>query len=234
MKLYLDASAGLSGDMMLAAMIDLGLPVAEILEALQPLGLSGVKILGERGKRGTRLHYQFPRAIRLPRRIQELRRWMEQSALKRSLKGKMIRILQKIGQAEAAAHGTSIDHVRLHQLARPAVWINVAGFLTGLERWRISRLYVSRIPLGSLHRNGSGRLIPRPGPATERLLKGFRIRRLNDPFEWTTPTGAALLTCFGSREEAPPFRVKGIGHGVGQGRPPRGEGRLRLFLGEIA
>ncbi len=242
--LYVDASAGVSGDMLLAAMLNLGFPLQRLQRLLRRLNLGDVRIVTERVRDERAVaRDRETRAIRLsvdegsigrilPTRAGEVIRWVEQSDLDPSIRKSITRVWTILAKAEGYVHGVPWNEVQFHQVGRPDTWVSFCGFCAGLSHFRVQSLFVNPIPVGHFHQgHGGGRCLT-PGPATLRLLRNFPIVHRKDRFEWTTPTGAALLSAFGSLNPAPPFKVLGIGHGAGHGSPSPGRGFLRLLLGQ--
>ena len=236
MLLYVDAAAGVSGDMLLAGFLDMGLSAASLRQALDDLGLPGIRIHRRRirsaGIRATQISIvqRSPRA-RLPKVAGELIDWVRRSRLSRSLKRSVSQALGRLARAESEVHHSPWRRALFHQLAQVDTLVDITGFCVGLEAFRIQSVYASKIPLGNSYQDARGRWQPRPGPATRVLLRWFPTERFSDRFEWTTPTGATLLAAFGVPDPPPPFEVKGIGRSVGHRRPPRGPSVLKLLWG---
>ena len=235
MILLVDCPAGASGDMLLAGMLDLGLPAAEVRHSLRALGLGGAELRAERvrvgGVRARRAKVRCRGRAGLPREAGELIRRIRESALAPALRARVTRVFSRLASAEAAAHRVPAARVRFHQLAGADTLAAVAGFCAGLERFKVRAVHVGPVPVGAWHLGHQGKGIPRPGPATLHLLKGFPLRRREGRFEWTTPTAAALLASFGSPAPPPLFRVERIGHAAGHRAAPGGPLPLTLLLG---
>ena len=220
MILAVDASAGVSGDMLLAGFLDLGLPLPRLQRILSDLGVSGVEVGLHRIARGRDQALQVffrkgTSASDIPNRGFELLQWVNQSRCDASIKRDALRVLNNLLRAEGAAHGVSWKRVILHQLADLDTVVNIVGFCAGLAFFRVQAVYVSPIPVGPWHQDPHGQWKASPGPATQWLLRDLIMDQRETRFEWTTPPGAALLSTFGSHRPAPPFRLHKIGHGVG-------------------
>lgn len=235
--LYIDASGGASADMLLAGLLDLGLPAQGLEHAVRRVVSGTARVRGERverdGIRGLRLGLRVRLRRPLPRVAGEVVGRVEGSGLQAGLRKRIARVWRVLAAAEGRVHGVGWRRVRFRQVGEVDTWVCFAGFCAGLAHFRARQLFVGPVRLGSFHRDHDGRARREPGPATAHLLKGFRVARTGDAFEWTTPTGAALLAAFGSPAAPPVFRVLRIGHGFGHLNPPAGCGVVRVILGEL-
>lgn len=242
MILYIDASAGLSSDMLLAGLIDLGLPLSRVRDSFRLLGLpvpdirvrpvfrEGTRALQVFISSASRRSQEISDFVRRPAKLIRL---VRDSRLPPGQKRLLIRALRLLTQAEAGAHGVPAGKVVLHQIAGPDTLAALAGFAAGLDHFQVQAVHASPVPVGSLHKGPHGKVYFYPGPAASRLLQGFRVRRRPERFEWTTPTGALFLSAFGLRTPAPALRIIRSGSSVGHGRPPSGPSILHLLLGEV-
>ncbi len=234
MILFLDCAAGLSGDMLLAGFLDMGLPLGRLRQVLDQLGLGKIRIRVERVRR------DGVKAVRIsvsggsrysPQPAQRLIRFVKESRLDSSMKRSIGQVLEALARAEGAAHGLPWRNAIFHQLARPDTLVDLAGFCAGLRHFRIDAVHTSAVPIGCCYQDPHGVWRRRPGPAVQRLLSRFPMVRLDEPFEWATPTGAALLASFASAAPSPPFQIFRIGHGIGHRSSAQGPATLRLLLG---
>lgn len=236
MILYLDASAGVSGDMLLAAFLDLGLPMEKVRAIVRSFQLEDVQVRFRRvvrdGLSGLQWipHSASERKIFAPDALNFLER-IRKTSLEPSLQGRMIRVVKILAQAEGAVHGTPWHRTHFRQLSHVDTLLNCAGVCAGLSHFRVKAFHTSVIPIGCRYQDHDGRLKNRPAPAVCRLLSSFPTRWVHVPFEWTTPTGAALLAGLATAEPPPPLRVVRIGQGAGQNHPPQGPRFLRMILG---
>ncbi len=222
--------------MLLAGWIDLGLPVSRITRLLGRLGFPSIGIRSKRLRRGGLAPLQV-KAVGSPgrtgefRQVEFLKDKIRHAKVPGPVRQGILRALEALARAESKVHGHAWKG-RLHQVGRADMVAAFAGFSLGLLESGVRRVYTSSIPLGRRHQDPSGIFRKTPGPATQRLLSRLPTQRRPEPFEWVTPTAAALLAAFGSPSPAPPFRVLRIGQAAGSGHPPCGSGVLRLFLGE--
>ncbi|MBI3616551.1 MAG: DUF111 family protein [Candidatus Omnitrophica bacterium] len=232
--LFVECSAGVSGDMLLAGFLSMGFPLTQLRRLIRQLGLDSVRIRVESVRRDSvtaaRISIRGNPAS-FPRRAVDLIRFVEESSLSSPVKRSLIRVLSVLTRAEAKAHGASWRQVQFHQLGRVDTLVNLAGLCAGLNYFSIGPVYASRIPLGCRFHDPHGNWQARPGPSTQWLLRRFKTVRRPEPFEWSTPTGAAFLSAFACPDPAPPFKVSRVGHAVGHGRPPTGPSVLRLLVG---
>lgn len=251
--LYLDAMAGISGDMTVAALIDLGLPLEHLLTELEKLGLpEGSFVLSatavqRRGMAG--LHFN----VRLPdeahhhsgehghhhhhhahRSYADIREMIAQSDLSVQAKGVAQRIFLRLAEAEGKAHGIDPHLVTFHEVGAVDSIVDIVGVAIGLDYLQVDRLHVSAVPLGGgFVETAHGRL-PVPAPATAELLKGLTVHTNCGLGERVTPTGAAILAALAEPCGAmPEMTVERIGHGAGTKDFEDCPNILRAFLGSV-
>jgi len=231
---YVDCVAGASGDMLLGALIDLGLSPNDLNDKLNLLKLSGFKIEAQQVQKNSLRSMHLKVHVtdqKTKRRVPELIEIIQKSDLPESICIKAIVIIQKLGEVEARIHGVSLEQVHLHELGGIDTIVDIVGFLIGLDLLRIEALYVSPIPLGRGFVQSAHGEIPLPAPATLELLKGVPVYGIETDKELVTPTGAVLLTTlatgFGS---IPPMQVETIGYGAGTREMPF-PNVLRILLG---
>ena len=233
--LYVCCHAGISGDMLVGGFIDMGMPLSRMRRALSALGLGRipirpVKVLRE-GTSATRL--QIGRQPELPpRRAAEIIRFVRGSRVERNVKRRMVRAFEQLANAESAAHGKPWARTLFYQLAQSDTLLDVAGICVGLEHFGVDRVHTSSIPLGCRYMDHHDVARRRPGPATVWLLRRFTTVRREQPFEWSTPTGATFLRAFATPQPPPPMRMIRAGHSIGTKLPPHGPTVLRLLLGK--
>jgi uncharacterized protein (TIGR00299 family) protein len=231
---YIDCVAGASGDMLLGALLDLGLPLDQLQEKLSLLNLSGFNLQVEEVQknhlRATHLKVKVTDHT-TERKIPEINRIIQQSDLHEDVKGKALDIIQRLGATEARIHGTRIDEVHLHELGGIDTIIDIVGFILGLELLEIDEIIASPIPLGRGFIQSAHGKLPIPAPATLELLQGIPVYSLEIESELVTPTGAVLLTSLASRFGGiPPLQLEKVGYGAGTRDLPI-PNVIRIYLG---
>lgn len=236
--LHFDCTAGISGDMTVGALIDLGLPLEHLRTELArlPLPTHLYRIATEpcqrRGISASRFIVQVAEEHH-HRHYDDIRRMIEESTLADRVKELALRIFRRLAEAEATVHGVAVEEVHFHEVGAVDSIIDIVGAAIGLEYLAVSTISAGALPLGSgFIETAHGRL-PVPAPATAELLKGLPVHGTAGPGERVTPTGAAIVatlaTDFGT---VPPMQVTGIGSGGGAKDFTDVPNILRLFLGD--
>jgi hypothetical protein len=234
---YFDCIAGASGDMILGALLDAGLPETALRERLAALRLAGFELRTRRvvknGISATKVDVLVAGDAPV-RRLPEIEALVAGSDLPRDLQERALAIFRRVGEVEARIHGASPEEVHLHELGGVDTVVDVVGALAGLEALGVERVYASPLPLGRGFVRGAHGQIPLPAPATVALLEGVPVTGSDVDVELVTPTGAALLSSLAaSFGPIPDMRLAGVGYGAG-GRDLPIPNVLRLLLGEAA
>jgi hypothetical protein len=234
---YLDCFSGVSGDMLLGALVDVGLPLEGLKADLSRLPLSGYEIAAERttraGLAGTRVLVKVTESHR-HRRLADILNIIAQGDLPRAVSEAARLAFTRLGEAEARVHGRPVEEVHFHETGAVDAIVDVVGTCCGLHSLGISDVYASALPLGGGWVETAHGRLPVPAPATAELLKGVPTYGGPVEAELVTPTGAAIVTAvargFGPM---PPMTVQRVGCGAG-GRELAHPNLLRLFIGEAA
>jgi len=235
MLAYFDCFAGISGDMTLAAMIDLGLDQGHLNDQLSTLGLKGYSIKIRRSKRRGLAGVRFEVDVESDqpaRRYRAIRRIIESSRLDDDPKKSALRIFETLAQAEARVHGIPVEDVHFHEVGGVDSIVDVVGAAVGVHHLGISKIICSPLPLSrgfvkTLHGN-----IPTPAPATLEILKETPVAGVDASIELVTPTGAAIVrTLAAGFGPYPPFVPKETGYGLGASDPEEFPNALRIVLG---
>ena len=236
---HFDPVGGAAGDMILAALIDAGVPPAAIRGLVAKLRLGGVRIAVRTERRsGIRVRrvdvvLPGPRRTR-PTRLAEVLARIARAPIPEEVRARASAIFRRLAEAEAAAHGTTVGRVHLHEAGARDALVDVVGAALGLSILGVDRVSCAPLPLGRGHVKTAHGPIPLPGPATAEILRGHEVRFTGIEGEQTTPTGAAILaTLCGTFRPPPPFRLERTG--IGAGSRPDGEAPnvLRVFIGEM-
>jgi uncharacterized protein (TIGR00299 family) protein len=236
---YFDCFAGASGDMVLGALVDVGLSVdalqAELAKLALPPGTFTVaaRPVQRAGFAATKLDvivHESPRH----RSLAEVLDIVSSSALETGDKARVSKVFERLGAAEAKVHGTSLQGVELHEVGAVDAIVDVTGAVAGVRLLGIDQVYVSPLPLGRGEVKGAHGTLPIPAPATLELLAQASAPTVEGegPYgELVTPTGAAILTTLG-RFERPAMRIETVGYGAGGRDPADRPNVLRVWLGE--
>jgi uncharacterized protein (TIGR00299 family) protein len=229
---------GASGDMLLGALVDAGLPLERLKEELSKLPLDGYSIgsrTAQRGViRGTQIEVKLGRKGKGTHSIQDFLDMVQASSLSPSVKEKACKVLGHLEAAEARVHGESHD---LQELGEIDTVIDVVGVVAGLEALGIERLYSSPLPSGWGVISSRKGALPVPVPATMELMvmANARVVPPVGPYlkvgELVTPTGAALITTLASFD-APTVTVERVGYGAGSKDMVELPNVLALWIGE--
>jgi uncharacterized protein (TIGR00299 family) protein len=225
--------------MCLGALVDAGAPLEEIAKNLKRLHLRNYSIIGKKVKRS---HFAATKVDvlikgksdgRTARRWEDVRKIIRSSSLPDEMKGKGEKIVRTLFEAEAAVHGVSLRRAHLHELAAGDCLVDIFGTLIGLDLLGIKTLYSSPLNLGGGTVAAAHGILPVPAPATAEILKGVPVYQSDEPFELTTPTGAAILKTLTERfGEMPLIVPHKIGTGAGS-RDIRGRPNvLRIVVGD--
>lgn len=236
---YFDCFSGISGDMILGALLDAGLEIDALRIELAKLGLQGYTISSEKvarsGLAATKLHLNLENKNQPARRLEDIRNIIQASSLSASIKKRSIAIFERLAEAEAKVHGTTKEHVHFHELGALDAIMDIVGASIGIELLGVTEIISSPINLGSGSVHTEHGRLPVPAPATAELLKGIPVYSSSTAFELTTPTGAAIISSLAAIfGPLPQMKINRIGHGAGSKDLPGQPNTLRVFLGEAA
>jgi uncharacterized protein (TIGR00299 family) protein len=216
---YFHTLCGASGDMILASLIDCGVPLEHLQQQMARTGIEGLSIQTERVERGgvscqsMRLAWQTPKEYRhLPQILQII----SAGGYSPRVVERCTQVLERVARAEAAVHGVPVDKVHFHEIGAVDTIIDVLGSCLCLEYLGVEQVLFSTLTEGHGTIQCDHGVMPVPAPATASLLQGFRLQTLDIPTEILTPTGAGLLTALGQQASGGPVgTVVRVGHGCG-------------------
>ncbi len=234
--LYIDTFAGASGDMILGALVDLGVPLKVLKEAVRSLPIQGWKLSTRRvdtqGVLARRVYVNAPE--KGPHRgWKEISRILKAGNLSKPVRERALRIFRRILEAEAEVHGRPFEKVHLHEAGALDAIIDITGACAGLAWLAPDRIVVSPLVTGSGTVRCRHGLYPVPAPATAKLIRGVPASSGGLDGERLTPTGAAILTDVADAwGTLPPMTVVKTGCGAGTRNFPDIPNVLRMFWGE--
>ena len=223
--LYYDASAGISGDMNLGALVGLGVDFGYLCAELEKLNLAGEfelvrKNVLKNGIAATKIDVVLLKSQPHARSYADIKQILESSNLSQSCKQRAGAIFRTIAQAEAKVHGTDVERVHFHELGAIDSIVDIVGAAICLEylfeKLGVSRVLSSKIELGGGVAICDHGALNVPAPAVCEILKGVPVSLGRANFEMTTPTGAAILkTCADEFTDGASFKIEKIGYGAG-------------------
>ena len=225
---YLDCFSGVSGDMLLGAILDCGVAADDLGKELGRLHLDGYRFSS---RKVTRAGLAATQAVvdvagePSPRALGDVLEVIAKSELPSEDKGKGSRVFQCLAEAEAKVHGETVETVHLHDVGAVDAIVDVMGTVAGLRLLEIEEVFASALPVGSGTASGPHGTLPVPAPATlELLARSTAPLRAADGRvgELVTPTGAAILAAL-AKFERPEMTLERAGYGAGsreiEGRP---------------
>jgi len=236
---YIDCISGISGDMLLSSLINLGVPISLIEDTISSLNIEGVSYLKinafkeeRHGIYGTRIEVSC-KDSRKSRSFSSIKEIIQKSSLSPKIKEKAIEVFEIIAKAEAKIHDCKIDDVHFHEIGGVDSIVDIIGVLIGIDHLGIDKIISSPIPLGKGITDSSHGKIPVPAPATLEILKDIPVYGTEICSELTTPTGAALVKALSKGfGPIPPFLIKKTGYGIGKKRLKERPNLIRVILGE--
>jgi hypothetical protein len=236
---FFDTFSGVSGDMVVGALIDAGLPLPYLRKELAKLNLDGYSISSAKVKRNSIRAISFVVKVaknQKQRDYAEIRKLISRSKLSNPVKNMSLGIFETIAKAEAKVHGVPVDEVHFHEVGAVDSIIDIVGASIGFDKLGIDRFFSSPIPLGGGKVKVSHGVMPVPAPATLEILKGVAVTGggSEPPIELVTPTGAAIVKSVCAKFGDMPL-VKPLSAGYGAGSRQRTDGVpnvLRIVIGE--
>lgn len=235
--LYYDCFSGISGDMNLGALVDLGVNEEFLINELKKLGLSHaynivVQKVVKHGITGTKVDVIQTLHEHAHRGLGDIQKIIEESTLGEKVKQRSIAMFTKIAHAEAKVHGMPLEQVHFHEVGAIDSIVDVVGAAICIEALAVDKIVSSSIELGSGFVKCAHGVLPVPAPATIEILKNLPIKIGGAPFEATTPTGAAILATNATFfTNSPKMSIEKIGYGFGTATSSK-PNALRVFLGE--
>ncbi len=232
-----DCFSGISGDMNLGAMIDLGIDKTFLIDELNKLKLPGWELQIQKDQRhgitGTKVTVKQTRHEHAHRYMSDIEKIINDSTLDNKTKELSRKIFMKIAQAEATVHGTSVDHIHFHEVGAVDSIIDVVGAAICFNALNVDAVHVSTVELGGGLVKCDHGTLPVPAPATAEIIKGIPVKTGGVDFEATTPTGAAIIASLATSFSPDlALAIEKTGYGVGHKEHKDVPNLLRVFIGE--
>jgi len=232
---YFDCFSGISGDMILGALIDAGLDIEELKSELKKLKLTGYDISTKRtekkGISGTKFEVIVLEKHQ-ERHLSDIFEIIEHSNLDRKIKNKAKDVFSALAKVEAEIHNQPVEKVHFHEVGAIDALIDIVGVMIGMQRLNIEQVVASKLHVGTGFVQCAHGTLPVPAPATLKLLSNVPIYSTGIENELVTPTGAAIITTlcenFG---DIPSMKVEKIGYGAGSRDLPI-PNMLRVLIGD--
>ena len=233
----LEPFSGISGDMMIGAMLDLGFSIESLREKLNRLPLKEYRLSSQKcsrsGIQATKFDVQAGHSHH-HRNFGDIRRMIESSGLSAWVREKSIEAFRALAEAEGRIHGQTAEEVHFHEVGAVDSIVDIVGTMIAMEAFLPARIVSTPVNVGKGTLECQHGTYPVPGPAAQELLKNVPIFSNSVDGELTTPTGAALLVTlvdeFGVR---PPMKILSSGYGAGTRQTPGNANVLRICLGEM-
>jgi uncharacterized protein (TIGR00299 family) protein len=232
---YFDCFSGISGDMTLGALVDLGVPVEWLEESLRKLPLSGFELSAASVKKGgiqavdVRVDVKDTETSRNYAVIKDLIENSELNERVKKLSGEMFR---RIGEAEAKVHGCALEKVHFHEVGGIDAIVDIVGTALGIDYLGIERVVSANVPVGGGTVICSHGELPVPAPATCEILQDVTVYGGGET-ELTTPTGAAIIKTLATEfGPLPAMKIRKSGYGAGNRQTGGRPNLLRILLGE--
>lgn len=234
--LHLEPVGGIAGDMLCAALIDLGAELAPIQDALASLPVDGLTVSTTRVTRGpfAAVHFQVDVASEdHPHRTwRTIRAMLNAANLPVRARQRALSVFGKLAEAEATVHGTTVDEVHFHEVGAWDSIADIVGVCLALDALDIETIVSTPPPLSTGQIQSAHGVMALPAPATMKLLEGWPVRTGPAGRECTTPTGAAFLAALATPGALPSMTITATGVGAGTRNPSDLPNVLRATLGE--
>jgi pyridinium-3,5-bisthiocarboxylic acid mononucleotide nickel chelatase len=235
---YFDCFSGISGNMILGALLDAGLNLNKLKKKLSGLQLKAYSLkLVKTRKNGIAASYfevHAPHAQHQHRSLKDIISLINKSKLSSYVKEESIEIFTRLAKAEAMIHGVSVNKIHFHEVGAVDAIIDIVGAVCALEIMGIEEVYCSPLPVSRGYINCAHGILPVPAPATAELIKGVPVYGSRIQGELVTPTGAAIITSLAKNfGDCPEMKIASVGYGAGKidlDQP----NALRVLIGETA
>ena len=233
---YLDCAAGISGDMLLGALIDAGWPEQSLRELIAKLKIGDVQLKVDRvSKRGiAATQVEILSSPHQPhRRLHDLASIVTQADLPQSIRQRANSALQLLAEAESQVHGVPVERIHFHEVGAVDTIVDIVGAIVGFSDLKIEEVHSSALPWSRGSVKTEHGILPVPPPAVALLLRDVPVIGVDIEGETVTPTGATLARTITKQFGAmPAMKIARVGYGAGQRDWPDRPNVLRLTIGD--
>lgn len=235
--LYYDCFSGISGDMNLGAMIDLGIDESYLRKELEKLNVGGWELVitkdQRHGIKGTKVTVRQTGHEHAHRHLSHISKIINDSALDKGTKDLSLRIFMKVAEAEAKVHDIPVEKVHFHEVGAIDSIVDIVGAAICFRALKVDRVYSSELELGGGMVKCAHGLLPVPAPATAEIVRNIPVKIGGTDFEATTPTGAAIIATLATGyTPSLPMKIEKSAYGIGHKDNPNVPNLLRVLLGE--
>ena len=242
--LYYECFAGISGDMNLGAMINIGIKPEYLIKELKKLNIKDYELKISKDKRkgisGTKVDVVIKgQKIDSPhgnnqhnhRNLSDIQAIINKSNLNKNVKDLSLKIFGKVAEAEAIVHDKDMNDIFFHEVGAIDSIVDIVGAAICIDYLKPDKIYSSTVELGSGFAHCNHGTLPVPAPASVEILKGKPVKKGTVQYEATTPTGAAILVaCADEFTDNINFVIKKTGYGIGN-KDENIPNVLRVYLG---
>ncbi len=236
---YFDCFSGASGDMILGALVDAGLEIDRLAQAITGLGVPGIHLAADQVRRGafvgTRVQVRTDERGQPRRTLPDIEAILDRADISEPVRDDARRIFHRLAEAEASVHGTTPDRIHFHEVGALDAIADIVGAAWGIRQLGLDRVHVSPINLGGGSIQAAHGKMPVPAPGTAALLAGIPAYGSEIAAELTTPTGAAILTTLATAHgPMPAMTVERVAYGAGHRDLREQPNLLRLVIGQVS
>lgn len=234
--LYFDCLSGISGDMTIGALLDLGIDKEKFLEEIKKINIDEFELEIKKGEKNGITGIDFDVIIKghdhdhshdnhhshdhyhhhEHRNLENIEKIIDDSDLNENVKNMSKKIFKYVAEAEAKIHGKSIDEVHFHEVGAVDSIVDIIGTSICIDLLDVDKIYSSPIHIGTGHVKCAHGMIPVPAPATLEILKDIEVYSKGIKSELVTPTGAAIIKALACDIiDMPQMKIEKIGYGIG-------------------
>ena len=238
---YFDCCSGISGDMILGALVDLGVNINDIRKALKSIRIGGYKLEAKKVKRKglsctqIKIKLENKKNHQNHRSFSKIKKLIRESELPQKIKKNSIKIFERIAKVESDIHSSPLEKIHFHEVGGVDSIIDIVGGVWAIESLKLDKIYSSPLNVGEGFVDCSHGRLPVPAPATLKLLKGIPVFSSGVKTELATPTGVAMISFYAEKfQSMPAMTISEDGGGAGSRNISSIPNLLRIFIGEIS